>query len=504
MYRSAGDTLGFATNGVERVTIGNSVVAFAVAVSIPYNASGRLGLWDSDSSHQMFIVPGSNLTADRVLTITTGDAARTLTMTADASVGGTNSGDVTLAGAYDYITIAGQVITRGQIDLTTDVTGALPVGNGGTGLASGTSGGITYFSAANTMASTAALGNGQIVLGGGAGAAPTSSSALVFAGGLALNITAAQPSIGLIESDVAADDQIWSQVVNGGVYSIKVFSGDLLSSATAISVTRSGVTVTALGLSATTVAVTGDFTVSGGATLGDAAGDSHTINGNITQSSDTDRTNIFGRVRIDSRGADQAYFSHYDMSSTAQYAMRQNASGYTRINAATGQGIDLRINDTNVAVFNATNLTLSLPVSQSADTDVTNVLGRVRLDSRVADSAFFSHYDMTTSAQSAISQDANGATTVNSASTQLLVFAIGGVASMAMTAVGAVALGAGGSARGALSLAHGAGGNTAGYVAMNSRNGTTWYLWFEDDGTVKRSNAAPVNNADGSEVGTQT
>jgi hypothetical protein len=40
---------------------------------------------------------------------------------------------VTLAGTPDYITISGQALTLAQIDLTTDVTGALPVANGGTG-----------------------------------------------------------------------------------------------------------------------------------------------------------------------------------------------------------------------------------------------------------------------------------------------------------------------------------------------------------------------------------
>ena len=38
---------------------------------------------------------------------------------------GTNSGDVTLTGTPDYITISGQVITRGLIDLATDTTGEL-------------------------------------------------------------------------------------------------------------------------------------------------------------------------------------------------------------------------------------------------------------------------------------------------------------------------------------------------------------------------------------------
>ncbi|MDA1316508.1 MAG: MerR family DNA-binding transcriptional regulator, partial [bacterium] len=41
---------------------------------------------------------------------------------------------VTLAGSYDYLTLSGQQITLNQIDLTTDVTGTLPVGNGGTGI----------------------------------------------------------------------------------------------------------------------------------------------------------------------------------------------------------------------------------------------------------------------------------------------------------------------------------------------------------------------------------
>jgi len=44
-----------------------------------------------------------------------------------------NSTNVSLAGTLDYITITGQVITRGPIVLTTDVSGILPVANGGTG-----------------------------------------------------------------------------------------------------------------------------------------------------------------------------------------------------------------------------------------------------------------------------------------------------------------------------------------------------------------------------------
>ena len=59
-------------------------------------------------------------------------AART-TLGVDAT-GTDNSTDVTLVTTTaDYLSITGQVITLGQIDLTTDVTGDLPVSEGGTG-----------------------------------------------------------------------------------------------------------------------------------------------------------------------------------------------------------------------------------------------------------------------------------------------------------------------------------------------------------------------------------
>ena len=55
-------------------------------------------------------------------------AAARSTLGVDAA-GTDNSTDVTLAGSYDYLTLSGQAITLGQIDLTTDVTGALPNAN---------------------------------------------------------------------------------------------------------------------------------------------------------------------------------------------------------------------------------------------------------------------------------------------------------------------------------------------------------------------------------------
>jgi len=92
-----------------------------------------LKVLESGSGSTLQLSTDTDLTADRVLTLATGDANRTLTFSANATVGGTNSGDVTLAGSLDYLTISGQQITRNAIDLTTDVTGTLPAANGGTG-----------------------------------------------------------------------------------------------------------------------------------------------------------------------------------------------------------------------------------------------------------------------------------------------------------------------------------------------------------------------------------
>lgn len=61
--------------------------------------------------------------------VISGSAADARTQLGVDAAGTDNSTDVTLGGTPDYITISGQTITRNQIDLTSDVTGILPVGN---------------------------------------------------------------------------------------------------------------------------------------------------------------------------------------------------------------------------------------------------------------------------------------------------------------------------------------------------------------------------------------
>ena len=82
-----------------------------------------------------------------------------------SSVAGT---DTTLASAKaikSYVdTVAG-----GSTDLTSDVTGTLPVPNGGTGAASLTDGGVLLGSGTGAVTATAVLTNGQILIGDGSG-----------------------------------------------------------------------------------------------------------------------------------------------------------------------------------------------------------------------------------------------------------------------------------------------------------------------------------------------
>jgi fibronectin-binding autotransporter adhesin len=61
--------------------------------------------------------------------------------------------------------------------LTLGWNGDLSVGRGGTGLSSGISGGIPYYSSTTTMASSALLTNNALVIGGGAGSAPSTIAA---------------------------------------------------------------------------------------------------------------------------------------------------------------------------------------------------------------------------------------------------------------------------------------------------------------------------------------
>ena len=76
-------------------------------------------------------------------------------------------------GTTGLTTSGGPITTSGVITLA----GTLDVDNGGTGLTSGTSGGVLAYTATGTLASSAALTQYGVVYGGGAGAVPVATAA---------------------------------------------------------------------------------------------------------------------------------------------------------------------------------------------------------------------------------------------------------------------------------------------------------------------------------------
>lgn len=77
-----------------------------------------LHLLDTDASHDLIIAPGSDITADRTLTITTGDADRALTLSGNLTIGATTS-----------IT-GGGTIALGGFTLTVPATGTVFIASG--------------------------------------------------------------------------------------------------------------------------------------------------------------------------------------------------------------------------------------------------------------------------------------------------------------------------------------------------------------------------------------
>ena len=107
---------------------------------------------------------------------TSGSQSITISQGSGATVTIANGSKVMIvtdgAGAGAAVTLANPTVS-----LATGVTGILPVANGGTNLASGTSGGVLAYTASGVLASSAALTQYGIVYGGGAGAVPVATAA---------------------------------------------------------------------------------------------------------------------------------------------------------------------------------------------------------------------------------------------------------------------------------------------------------------------------------------
>jgi len=83
---------------------------------------------------------------------------------------------LTIGSANRYLSSDGTDVAWGQVSLSAGVTSTLPVGNGGTGITSGTSGGVLCLTGSTTVASSGALTASLPVFGGGAGVCPSSGT----------------------------------------------------------------------------------------------------------------------------------------------------------------------------------------------------------------------------------------------------------------------------------------------------------------------------------------
>ena len=116
-----------ASNGTAGITDGSTLTT-----GLTFPPTGLKIINDEVSPYTVtLVVDGVSQTANRALAINVNNADRSidlsghLTVSSAATISGTNTGDITLAGTPDYLTLTNQVLTRNLIDLATDVTGSL-------------------------------------------------------------------------------------------------------------------------------------------------------------------------------------------------------------------------------------------------------------------------------------------------------------------------------------------------------------------------------------------
>jgi hypothetical protein len=149
----------------------------ATFLATPSSANLRAALTDEVGAGAAYFVGGAlgtpasvTLTNGTGLSLTSG-----VTGILPGANGGTGNGFTEFSGPLS--TIKTFTLPNASASILTS-NAAVTVAQGGTGIASGTSGGVPYFFGSTTIASSGALTANQLVLGGGAGAAPTALGSL--------------------------------------------------------------------------------------------------------------------------------------------------------------------------------------------------------------------------------------------------------------------------------------------------------------------------------------
>lgn len=205
-----------------------------------------------------FVIVSQNLgNASGVLATTNGGTALS-SFTSGGAVYATSTSALatgtlpTTAGgtALTSFTSGGAVYATSTSALT---TGTLPVASGGTNLTAGTSGGILAYTATGTLASSAALAANNVVVGGGAGAVPSSTNLLA--------ISAAVTTGNYIKA-IGYADTITALGNTGTAINIDITSGNVFSATLTGNCTFTLRYPVATGSSSFTLILTNDATAS--------------------------------------------------------------------------------------------------------------------------------------------------------------------------------------------------------------------------------------------------
>ena len=225
-------------------SVGLSLPSQFTVSNSPVTGSGTLtGTWASATANYVFAGPSAAagtptfraLIADDIPALTASKISDFDTEVSNNSAVSSNTSSrhsaVTLSGSYDYLTLSGQVLTRGQVNLTTDVTGALPVANGGTGSTSKSWVDLTTtqtVGGAKTFSSNATF-TGDIAVNGGDLTSSSTTFNLINTTTTTLNIGGAATAITLGSTSTSAKTTIRNnlQIGSPSVGHISVNGSDL-------------------------------------------------------------------------------------------------------------------------------------------------------------------------------------------------------------------------------------------------------------------------------------
>jgi len=167
-------------------------------------SNSKVGIGTDAPAHTLDVVGDVDISGG--LSFDAGTAVSSI----DTDLSSVSGADDTLASAKAIKAYVDSV-SGGSTDLTSDVTGTLPVGNGGTGATTLTDGGVLLGSGTGAITATAVLANGELLIGDASGD-PTVAT---LSAGDGIDITNGAGSITIAAEDSSASNK-GAVIVAGG------------------------------------------------------------------------------------------------------------------------------------------------------------------------------------------------------------------------------------------------------------------------------------------------